>query len=170
MSDIKIYKIGVISDTHGDLDERVLAFLKDTDEVWHAGDIGDISVLDKLQSVKKTRAVFGNIDNALIRKELPEFNRFQIEGIDVLITHIAGKPGNYSKQLQKELDENGSPNILVCGHSHIALVKFDEVNNMLWMNPGACGYKGFHKIRTMLRFDIVQGKPRNMELIELGKR
>jgi len=163
-------KIGLISDTHGHLDGRIKELLSDVDEIWHAGDIGSLSVLEELEQWKPTRAVFGNIDDSLIRSASTEFNRFVVDGVEVLITHIAGKPGKYSIPLAHELKENGAPDILVCGHSHIALVKYDTSKNMLWLNPGACGYKGFHTIRTMLRFEINEGKPQKMELIELGKR
>lgn len=163
-------KIGLISDTHGDLDGRVKELLSDVDEVWHAGDIGTLSVLEELEEWKPTRAVFGNIDDNIIRSATKEFNRFFVEGVEVLMTHIAGKPGKYSFPLANELKENGAPDLLVCGHSHIALVKYDTTKKMLWLNPGACGYKGFHAIRTILRFEIIEGRPQNMELIELGKR
>lgn len=163
-------KIGLLSDTHGDVDEKIFHHFKDVDEIWHAGDIGDVEVIDKLKAFKPIRAVYGNIDGHEIRQEVPEFNRFKLEGVEVLITHIAGKPYKYSKPLFKELNENGSPDVLVCGHSHILLVKMDKQNNMLWLNPGACGYKGFHSVKTLLRFELSNGKPQNMEVIELGPR
>lgn len=163
-------KIGVISDTHGDLDERIFHHLQEVDEIWHAGDVGSLAVLDKLRSFKPTRCVYGNIDDHAIRKETVLFDRFQVDGVEVLMTHIAGKPGKYSKPLWDELSKNGNPNILVCGHSHILLVKMDKLKNMLWINPGACGYKGFHSVRTIVRFEINEGNIQNMEAIELGKR
>jgi len=86
------------------------------------------------------------------------------------MTHIGGKPERYSKPALSELKENGSPNLFICGHSHITLVKMDQNFNMLWMNPGACGYKGFHKVKTILRFCITKDRIHNLELIELGKR
>jgi putative phosphoesterase len=162
-------RIGILSDTHGDLDERILEHFKDVDEIWHAGDVGSIEVIDKLRAFKPTKGVFGNIDDHQIRMEWPEFNRFFVENVEVLITHIAGKPGKYSKPLFDEL-ERRSPKILVCGHSHILLVKMDPRYKMLWMNPGAAGFKGFHKVRTILRFSITDDRIHDLEVIELGNR
>lgn len=162
-------KIGLLSDTHGFLDPKIFHYFKDVDEVWHAGDIGSIEVLDQLRKFKPTRAVYGNIDDQLIRLEVPEFNRFQVEEVEVLITHIAGKPGKYAKPAFEELEKQ-APQLFVCGHSHILLVKMDPRYNMLWMNPGACGYKGFHQVKTILRFQINGKKIQNLEAIEIGKR
>ncbi len=162
-------KIGLLSDTHGDLPDQVFHHFKDVDEIWHAGDIGDIRVTDRLKAFKPLRAVFGNIDGTEIRSEFPEHNRFQIEGVTVLMTHIGGKPGKYSLPAKQVLDEK-APQLFVCGHSHILLVKHDPHFKMLWLNPGACGYKGFHAIRTLLRFTINGTKIEQMEAIELGKR
>lgn len=163
-------KIGLMSDTHGWIDPKVYHHFKDVDEVWHAGDIGDMQVIDDLRAFKPTRFVYGNIDNHTIRLEAPEFNRFKVEGVEVLMTHIAGKPMKYSKPLYEELEQHGAPKVLVCGHSHILLVKMDKHYNMLWLNPGACGYKGFHQVKTLLRFEIDGDKIQNMEVIELGAR
>jgi uncharacterized protein len=162
-------KIGLLSDTHGDLPEAVFQYFKDVDEIWHAGDIGDISVTDRLKAFKPLRGVFGNIDDAKIRLEFPEINRFRIEGVDVLITHIAGRPGKYSTPALAELKKQ-PPKLFVCGHSHILLVQQDPRFGMLWLNPGACGNKGFHKIRTLLRFAIDGDRIVDLEAIELGKR
>jgi putative phosphoesterase len=162
-------KIGLLSDTHGDLPEQVFRYFDNVDEIWHAGDIGSLAVTDKLKAFKPLRGVYGNIDDTNIRMEFPEFNRFRIEETDVLMTHIAGKPGYYSKPLLHELQLK-PPKILVCGHSHILLVKHDPRFGMLWLNPGACGNKGFHKIRTLLRFGIDGDKIVGMEAIEIGKR
>ncbi|MCE3294555.1 MAG: YfcE family phosphodiesterase [Crocinitomicaceae bacterium] len=163
-------KIGLLSDTHGFLDPKIYTYFKDVDEIWHAGDIGSLDVIEELRKFKPLRAVFGNIDDHEIRREVPEFNRFQVEGVEVLITHIAGKPGKYSKPLYDELQLNGAPKLFVCGHSHILLVQMDRRYNMLWMNPGACGFKGFHKVKTILRFEISGEKIENLEAIELGLR
>jgi putative phosphoesterase len=162
-------KIGLLSDTHGHLDARVFKHFAEVDEIWHAGDIGDIEVLDKLRAFKPTRAVYGNIDNHVIRQETPEFNVFTIENKKVLITHIAGKPGKYSKPLFDKLQIE-KPDIVVCGHSHILLVQFDKLSNLLWINPGACGIKGFHAVKTIIRCTINADKVENFEVIELGKR
>lgn len=169
-------KIGLISDTHGYLDDRILHHLERCDEVWHAGDIGTEAVIDQLEAFcnvapkKKLRLVYGNIDDHKIRLRAPLHNRFQCEQVEVLITHIAGKPGKYSQPLFEELTENGAPKLLICGHSHILLVKMDPRYQFLWMNPGACGNKGFHRVRTMLRFEINGDKIEKLEAIELGNR
>lgn len=162
-------KIGLLSDTHGDFPEQVYQYFADVDEIWHAGDIGSLDVTDKLKAFKPLRGVYGNIDGTEIRQEFPEFNRFRVEEVDVLITHIGGRPGNYSKPAAEALQEQ-SPGLFVCGHSHILLVQHDKRHNMLWMNPGACGNKGFHKIKTMLRFAIDGDRIIDLEAIELGKR
>lgn len=163
-------KIGIISDTHGYLNPKVKHHLKGMDEVWHAGDIGSLEVLQDLKALcPNVRIVYGNIDDALIRSETKEFLRFKLDNVEVLITHIAGKPGNYSLPLKKELQQNGAPDILVCGHSHILLVKMDKLSNMLWINPGACGNKGFHKLCTMITFNLDQGTPKNMQVIEWAR-
>lgn len=162
-------KIGLLSDTHSFLDPKIYEYFKDVDEIWHAGDIGSIEVLDELRKFKPVRGVYGNIDDYHIRKEVPEFNRFTIENVDVLITHIAGKPGKYAQPAFAELEKK-APKLFICGHSHILLVQMDKRYNMLWMNPGACGFKGFHKVKTILRFEINGDKIENLEAIELGLR
>lgn len=163
-------RIGLLSDTHGDLDERIFHYFSDCDEIWHAGDIGSQDVLDQLKGFKPLRIVYGNIDDAKMRSQTDEALRFKVEEVTVLMTHIAGKPGNYAKPAYHELMKDEAPQLFVCGHSHILLVKMDKQFNMLWVNPGACGYKGFHKVRTILRFSISQDKIEQMEVIELGKR
>jgi putative phosphoesterase len=162
-------RIGLLSDTHGFLDDRIKHHFSEVDEIWHAGDIGSIEVLDELKAFKPTRAVWGNIDNHIIRKDSKEFLRFTCEKVNVLITHIGGKPGKYSKPAFVEL-ERESPNLFVCGHSHILIVKMDPRYKMLWMNPGACGIKGFHQVRTILRFTITEDRIHDLEVVELGKR
>ncbi|SMC76951.1 metallophosphoesterase family protein [Moheibacter sediminis] len=162
-------KILLLSDTHSYIDERILEYASKADEVWHAGDIGDLKVTDELSKATQLRAVYGNIDNAEIRKEFPLNNRFTVEGIDVLMTHIGGYPGKYSPAIREEIYEN-PPKLFICGHSHILKVMPDKKLNLLHMNPGACGIYGFHQIRTMIRFEINSGKIENPEVIELGKR
>ena len=159
----------LLSDTHSYIDERMLNFASQADEIWHAGDIGDLNVTDQLAKIAPIRAVYGNIDNAEIRKEFPLNNRFQVEGVDVLITHIGGYPGKYSPVIREEIHAN-PPKLFISGHSHILKVMPDRNLNLLHMNPGACGIHGFHQIRTMLRFTIDSGKIDNLEVIELGKR
>ncbi len=151
------------------MDERILDYASKADEVWHAGDIGDLKVIDELQKKAKLRAVYGNIDNAEIRKEFPLNNRFEIEGIDVWMTHIGGYPGRYNLAVKEEINAN-PPRLFICGHSHILKVMPDKKLGLLHMNPGACGIYGFHQIRTMLRFEINSGKIENLEVIELAKR
>lgn len=161
-------KIGLMSDTHGYIDPKIYSYFKDVDEIWHAGDVGSIDVIDELRKFKPLRGVYGNIDDYIIRKELPEFNRFLCEEVEVLITHIGGKPGKYSKPALEELEKK-APKLFICGHSHILLVKMDPRFNMLWMNPGACGYKGFHDVKTILRFSITGDRIHDLEAIEIGK-
>lgn len=162
-------KILLLSDTHSYIDDRILNYASQADEVWHAGDIGDLKVTDELSKVSQLRAVYGNIDNAEIRKEFPLNNRFTVEGLDVLMTHIGGYPGKYSPAIREEIYAH-PPKLFICGHSHILKVMPDKKLNLLHMNPGACGVHGFHQVRTMIRFEINAGKIENPEIIELGKR
>lgn len=162
-------RIGLLSDTHGFLDPKIYEYFKDVDEIWHAGDVGSIEVIDELRKFKPLRGVYGNIDDQLVRLEFPEFNRFTIGGVEVLMTHIGGKPGKYAKPAFDEIDKN-PPKLFICGHSHILLVKIDSRYQMLWMNPGACGFKGFHQVKTILRFSISDDRIHDLEVIELGKR
>jgi hypothetical protein len=162
-------KIGLLSDTHGFLDPKIFHYFEEVDEIWHAGDIGDYSVIEQLKNFKPLRAVYGNIDDFSMRSEFKEVLRFNLEGVNVLMTHIGGKPTNYSKIATQELSKE-TPNLFICGHSHILLVKMDPTFNMLFMNPGACGNKGFHKVKTILRFELEKGKIKHLEAIELGNR
>jgi putative phosphoesterase len=164
-----VRKIGLLSDTHGYVDPKIFDYFAEVDEIWHAGDIGSLEVVDTLRAFKPLRGVYGNIDDHLLRREFPEFNRFMCEDVEVLITHIAGKPGKYAKPAHEELLKK-APKLFICGHSHILLVKFDPHFNMLWMNPGACGIKGFHSVKTLLRFEIDGDKIQKLEAIEIGKR
>ncbi len=166
---MQLLKVGLLSDTHGYLDDSVYKYFSEVDEVWHAGDIGTLDIIDKLESFKKFRAVYGNIDGQEIRVRTNK-NQLIIHGENrVLITHIAGKPGKYSTRVQK-LIKDYKPTILICGHSHFLKVENDKRFNLLHMNPGAAGRHGFHKIRTMLRFSLTPEKITNLEAIELGKR
>ena len=162
-------KIILLSDTHGFLDDRIIAYCQNADEIWHAGDIGTISVAETLEKIKPLRAVYGNIDGREIRQQFPLDNRFLINGISVWMTHIGGYPGRYDQRVRNILNQN-SPDLFICGHSHILKVMRDQKFNMLMMNPGAAGISGFHKMRTMLRFEINDSKINNVEVIELGKR
>ena len=163
-------KIGLISDTHGFLPETVFDHFKSCDEIWHAGDIGDVLVANRLSAFKPFKAVFGNIDDKAVQLKFPEDIRFTCEGLNVWITHIGGAPPNYNPRVKKILTEN-TPDIFVCGHSHILRVAKDpKLNGMLYLNPGAAGNQGFHHMKTLLRFEIVKKEVKNMEVIELGKR
>jgi putative phosphoesterase len=161
-------KILLLSDTHSHIDETILKYVNQADEVWHAGDIGDLKVTDSLKALKPLRAVYGNIDDAKARIEFPLHNRFFCEGVDVWITHIGGYPGKYNPALKSEMMLN-PPKLFICGHSHILKVMFDKKNNLLHMNPGAVGKSGFHQVRTMLRFEIEGDSIRNLEIIEIDK-
>lgn len=162
-------KILLLSDTHSHIDDTIVKYVNQADEVWHAGDIGSLVVTDKIKSIKPLRVVFGNIDDDKARMEFPLHNRFMCEGVDVWITHIGGYPGKYNQTIREELRTN-PPKLFICGHSHILKVQFDKSLNLLHMNPGAAGISGFHQIRTMLRFEIDGDKISNLEVIEIGKK
>ncbi len=162
-------KILLLSDTHGHLDEVMLKYIKQADEVWHAGDIGNVSVTDQIKKWKPVRAVYGNIDGGDLRKEFPEKQLFSLEGVKVFIIHIGGYPGRYTPKAI-EIINKFSPQLFISGHSHILKVMYDKNNNILHMNPGAAGKKGFHHKRTMLRFELDKGNIQNLEVIELGNR
>lgn len=162
-------KIGLLSDTHGYVDPKIYEYFKDLDEIWHAGDVGSLEVIDELKKFKPTIGVYGNIDAKEIRLEFPEFVSMNREGLKILMTHIGGKPGKYSKPAFEKIHEE-KPGLFICGHSHILLIKYDPASKMLWMNPGACGYKGFHQVKTIVRFSISEGKVHDLEVIEIGKR
>jgi putative phosphoesterase len=162
-------RILLLSDTHGHVDDAMLRFAAEADEVWHAGDIGPLAVTDALAAVKPLRAVYGNIDDHLARRQFPLDNVFEMEGLKVYITHIGGYPGRYSAHA-KEVIVRERPGLFICGHSHIAKVMPDRSHNLLHMNPGAAGIHGFHAVRTMLRFVVQGGKVEQLEVIELGKR
>ena len=163
-------RIGLISDTHSYLDDAVFKHFDQCDEIWHAGDIGDRVVTDALRTFKPLRAVHGNIDNKELCIQFPEDNRFECEGMKILITHIAGKPPSYNPRVKNLLQLN-RPDLLICGHSHLLLIKRDPTQkNMLFINPGAAGNHGFHRVKTLVRFQIQQGAITSMEVIELGKR
>ena len=162
-------RILLLSDTHSHIDDRILSYAREADEIWHAGDIGDLTVTDTLKELKPVRGVYGNIDGALVRREFPLDNRFACEDLDVWITHIGGYPPKYNSNVIKEIKTN-PPKLFICGHSHILKVMWDKTRGILHMNPGACGKHGFHQVRTMLRF-VIDGKEiKDLEVIELGKR
>ncbi len=162
-------KILLLSDTHSYIDDDILKYIKQADEVWHAGDIGDLKVTDTIKKLKPLRAVYGNIDDDKARLEFPENNRFMCEGVDVWITHIGGYPPKYNIKTRDIIKAN-PPRIFICGHSHILKVMPDKRYNLIHMNPGAVGKHGFHNVRTMLRFTINKGVIDNLEVIEFPKR
>ncbi len=163
-------RIGLLSDTHGYLDPKVLEVFKDVNEIWHAGDIGTLELCEELKNFKPFYAVYGNIDSKEIRMEYPLNLTLEREGLKILITHIGGYPGNYDPRARKQIEEI-KPDIFICGHSHILKVMRDvKHNNLLMMNPGAAGVQGFHKIKTVLRFCLNNGKVESLEAVELGLR
>ncbi|WP_088323795.1 metallophosphoesterase family protein [Polaribacter tangerinus] len=162
-------KILLISDTHSYIDAQILKFVKQADEVWHAGDIGDLNVTDTIKKLKPLRAVYGNIDHKEARLEFPLDAKFNIENTTVWMTHIGGYPTKYNQRIREELTKN-TPKIFISGHSHILKVQYDKKLNLLHLNPGAAGIYGFHKIRTMLRFSIDKDAIKDLEIIELGER
>lgn len=162
-------RILLLSDTHGYIDQTILKYARQADEIWHAGDIGSFDVTDTLSTIKPVRAVYGNIDDHGIRKEFPLDDRFKCEDVDVWMTHIGGYPNRYDRRIREQIKQN-PPKLFISGHSHILKVMWDKKLDLLHMNPGSCGKNGFHQIRTMLRFDIDRKEIKNLEVIELGKR
>lgn len=160
-------KILLLSDTHSYIDERILHYTTTVDEIWHAGDIGSLEVTDALQNIKPLVAVYGNIDDHLARAVFKKDEIFEREGVKIFMTHIGANPGRYTATLKKKL-QTIKPQLFVCGHSHIAKVQYDASMQCLYANPGAVGIYGHHKVRTMFRFEINQGKIENFEVIELG--
>jgi hypothetical protein len=161
-------KILLISDTHGHIDEKIIKYASKVDEIWHAGDIGDISVTDKLKKIKPLKAVYGNIDDHNVRSEFPLHNRFICEKVDVWITHIGGYPKRYNPKIVEELKSN-PPDLFICGHSHILKVINDKELDLLHINPGAIGKHGLHRVRTMVQFEINGRIIQNLSVIEFKR-
>lgn len=159
----------LISDTHSHLDSTLLKHIVAADEVWHAGDIGNVKVTDELKKLKPLRAVYGNIDDHALRKEFPKNLIFNCEDVKIFITHICGQPTNYLKEV-KEILLAEKPKLFICGHSHILKVMYQKQYDVLHMNPGACGVHGFHQIKTVLRFVIDRTEIKDLAIIELGSR
>lgn len=162
-------RIGLLSDTHGFLDEEILDYFAECDEVWHAGDIGTAEVADRLEAFRPLRAVYGNIDGRDLRLRFPEDQRFDCEQVDVWMTHIGGYPGRYTARVRQQLAQH-PPRLFICGHSHILKVMPDKKYDLLHINPGACGYQGFHRVRTIVRFSIDHDIIKDLQVIELGLR
>lgn len=155
-----------MSDTHGFLHPKVFDYFADVDEIWHAGDIGTVQVADALKAFKPFRAVYGNVDDRDLRTEYPEDLRFNVNGLDVWITHIGGYPGRYAPRIAP-LIKADPPRLFISGHSHLLKIVPDPRLHLLHINPGACGRQGWHKVKTLVRFDIDGGKIKNMRVIEL---
>lgn len=162
-------RILLLSDTHGYLDPKIEKYIRQTDEIWHAGDIGTVELADQLSAQKPLRAVYGNIDDAQLRRMFPLNQIFECEGLHVIMTHIGGYPGKYSERIRTMLKVE-KPALFICGHSHILKVMYDKHYNLLHMNPGASGIHGFHQKKTLIRFTITEGKIASPEVIELGTR
>lgn len=168
MKDTPTLEILLLSDNHAFIDDHILRHAEEVDEVWHAGDWLSVDSADQLLDIKPVRAVYGNVDGDKLRKMFPETLVFEVEGIKVLMRHIAGYPGRYN-QITRDLIRKHRPNLVICGHSHILKIVRDPVDGHLHMNPGACGLKGFHQVRTMIRFTIASGKISSVRVIELKK-
>lgn len=162
-------KIGLLSDTHGWINPRLYDYFESCAEVWHAGDIGDIKTADELAAFRPLRAVYGNIDNHIVRAAYPAVQNFLVDETRVIMTHIGGVPGRYEKGV-RDLISLHKPDLIICGHSHIARIEYDKAGKFLFVNPGAAGRSGFHNIMTALRFSIEGKKIFDMEVIELGER
>lgn len=162
-------KIGLLSDTHSYLDPQLEEFFKDCDEIWHAGDVGNIEVIKELEKWKPLRCVYGNIDDHKLRAEFPEILNFMCEEVNVLMLHIGGTPNKYRATAQNAINYY-RPQLFICGHSHILKVQYDKKNEMLFINPGASGNHGFHHIRTAVRFCIEGKNIKDLEVVELGQR
>ena len=158
-------KIGILSDTHGTLIPQVFSFFKDVDEIWHAGDIGNIETAEQLEGFKPLRAVHGNIGDHIVRMQYPEDQFFKVEDVHVFMTHIGGYPDHYMPEIKSILKAK-KPDLFVCGHSHILKVIYDQKLNLLHINPGAAGLSGFQKKTTMIRFTIDGKEFKDMEIFE----
>ena len=160
--------IGLLSDTHSKVDDRILDFFKDVDEIWHAGDIGNMDVVYRLEAIKPLRAVYGNIDGAEIRRSFKEVEIFKCENVNVLIIHIGGYPGKYAPKV-KELLKNNSSKLFICGHSHILKVMYDKALGIMHINPGAAGMSGFHQVITAMRFVVDNEEIKKMQILEIKR-
>lgn len=161
-------RIGILSDTHGHWDERYVKYFSDCDEIWHAGDIGSLELADRLAEIAPLRSVYGNIDGAKTRREYDEVLRFRCEEMDVMIKHIGGHPGHYDRSVAGKLYVS-PPDLFVAGHSHILKIEYDKTLRMLFVNPGAAGTQGWHKVRTLVRLTIEGKRVTDAEVIELAE-
>ena len=161
-------KIALISDTHSYYGDDLAKYLTGVDEIWHAGDIGDIETLDKYRKLAKVRAVHGNIDDYKVRIECPEYLYFEMENLKILMIHIGGYPGRYSPKA-KTLIATYKPDVFISGHSHILKIMPDKSKDLIHFNPGACGLKGFHKVRTLILFTLDRGDIKDVKVVELPR-
>jgi uncharacterized protein len=162
-------KIGIMSDTHSHLDDKVFKYFDECEEIWHGGDFGAYEVVEKLRAFKPLRGVYGNIDGAEVRRDFPLDLHFEYEGLPVYMTHIGGYPGKYHPRVKPIILANPPVNgLFISGHSHILKVIPDKLMGFLHINPGACGHEGWHKVKTLIRLSIDEGKIKNLEVIELG--
>ena len=162
-------RITLLSDTHGELDKRFFPHFKESDEIWHAGDIGSIDIIDTLNTLAPVKAVFGNIDNHIIRRSFKSTLLFKCEKVNVMMTHIGGYPGNYAKGIKDKIKEC-EPKIFICGHSHILKVMYDKKLKVLHMNPGAVGNYGIHKVKTIIKFIIEEDNIKDLKIIEFPRK
>lgn len=162
-------RIALLSDTHNYLDSKIFKYFESCDQIWHAGDIGTISITDELSKIKPVVAVYGNIDGQDVRKVHPLNQLFKCEDVSVFITHIGGYPDRYNFEALDIIKKN-KPKLFICGHSHILKVMHDKKYDLLHINPGAAGIHGFHKVKTLVRFTIDRDKIKDLEVIELGSR
>jgi uncharacterized protein len=162
-------RIGLISDTHSYLDDKVFGHFKDVDEIWHGGDFGNAAIADALKAFKPLRGVYGNIDGYDISSEFPEELIFMCEQVKVFIKHIGGYPGRYEPGVKNTILKE-KPQLFISGHSHILKIMYDDKLQCLHINPGAAGLQGWHKVKTLVRFVIDGNQIKNCEVIELGKR
>ncbi len=162
-------RIGLISDTHGYLHPAIFKHFEECDEIWHAGDMGTITLMDQLEKFRPVTAVYGNIDGHEIRRIYPLNQRFMCENVDVWITHIGGYPNRYDARIRDEIRRN-PPKLFITGHSHILKVIFDKKLNLLHINPGAAGKQGFHQKMTLVRFSIDKDQIKDLQIIELGDK
>lgn len=167
-------KILLLSDTHSYIDDRILKYVSQADEVWHCGDFGSMEVVSAIEKIKPLRGVFGNIDDVAIRQKFPEINHFRCENLEVIMLHIGGYPSRYTSKAKKIIEEKklcpttvGGVKLFISGHSHILKVMYDKKYNLLHLNPGAAGKYGQQKTRTMMRFEIDAAEIKNLEIIEL---
>ena len=160
-------RIGLISDTHGWWDERYAKHFAECDEIWHAGDIGSMLLVERLQEIAPLRAVYGNIDGGDVRRMFTEVYRFRCEEVEVVMTHIGGYPGHYSPAIYKKLVAN-PPQLFISGHSHILKVMYDKQLGCLHINPGAAGIQGFQTVRTLVRFTVDGKEIKDLEVVELS--